>query len=70
MTDDQDCWLWLDPHEEGERAEFIFGALMVERGRTRRREIALRGKAITHLDGNPLNNDPSNLRIVDIKANR
>ncbi len=32
--------------------------------------IILRGKAIDHIDGNPLNNDPSNLRIVDIKANR
>jgi hypothetical protein len=25
------------------------------------------GKAIHHIDGNPYNNDPANLRIVDIK---
>lgn len=34
----------------------------------RRRVGSLRpGTAVHHIDGNPYNNDPSNLRIVDIR---
>ena len=31
--------------------------------------LRMRGKEIRHKDGNPCNNDPANLRIVDPKEN-
>lgn len=32
--------------------------------------LPMAGKALHHLDGDPLNNDLSNLRVVDIRENR
>lgn len=28
------------------------------------------GQAVHHIDGNPYNNDPANIRIVSIRSNR
>ena len=33
-------------------------------------EAAVKGKDIDHKDGDPMNNSPSNLRIMTSKANR
>lgn len=40
--------------------------MMVKAGKVKKGD----GKEIDHIDGNPLNNSPSNLRVVSRKANR
>lgn len=36
----------------------------------RKMGINIKGKDVDHIDGDPLNNDPSNLRAVSVNANR
>ncbi len=44
--------------------------LMILRLARRRGDPRMRGKAFHHIDGDPTNNSPENLRIVDIRENR
>jgi hypothetical protein len=58
-----DVYRWIDPFEEID----YWRRQAVDALGTR---VYLRDLAVHHLDGNPHNNDPANLRIVDPKANR
>lgn len=63
MADDFDAW--------AEAAKLAIEVNAAIRGARRHRVTGSRaGVALDHIDGNPLNNDPANLRAVQISDNR
>lgn len=58
----------LSPDELTDVAAFL--EWRAARPSPHRRMKVLAGMAVLHLDGNPLNNEPTNLRVVDPRENR
>lgn len=75
-----DPYVWRDAFEERENTRWwvVVASEWRDRAHAAQDELTavtrnrgyLRGLAVHHIDGDPLNNDPGNLRIVDPKANR